>query len=89
MPTPRAELLQRIIPKIQSTAPDECWVWKGAKANSHTPIIWRDGRKIRVTRFLLSLKVERELTDSEQARHSCENTSKLCVNPNHLYVRQI
>jgi hypothetical protein len=69
-----------------------CLEWRGPKHSQNYGMIGilseQGKRKMTVVhRIAMRLKLGRELTTTEDVRHSCGNN--LCCNPAHLYIRNV
>lgn len=83
----RKKLIGRLGLLDFDTKENECAVfegWKDEKGYGHLQV---NGKTYYVHRLALQLKLNRQITDGNQASHICGNAS--CVNPNHLVEESV
>ncbi len=71
----------------KSGGPDSCWPWLlccDGRGYGMFSLPRGNTKMIRSNRMALILYLDRELTDKEEACHSCDNPT--CCNPSHLFV---
>lgn len=61
-----------------------CYVWTGACFTDGYPKVSIRGKRYRVNRVVLSMKLGRPLTDEEVAAHECDRP--ICVNDDHIFL---
>lgn len=78
------EDLCRFYAKVSDTSdPDACWIWSGAKSTRGYGQFWFDGRKHQAHRFMWEQYNGQTLAKGIDACHTCDVT--LCVNPRHIW----
>lgn len=80
-------LVLRRFPLIDTSDPDACWEWPGARARGGYGIVGgsrsRGVAPFRVTRVMLEAKLGRPILAGMGALHTCDNPP--CFNGRHLY----
>lgn len=78
------EWLNIIEPKVFRGAFLPHWIWSGAVSTDGYPVIYVDGKQVRVLKFIS--KIFYEFPDDWHVDLSCHYPG--CVNPNHIRVRK-
>lgn len=75
----------RIDAIISSITPDEkgCKIWPLRLKGDGYPEVWIDNRGYRANRYVLTLKLGREIKPGMFAIHECDNPA--CVAENHIH----
>lgn len=84
---PPERVIQRVFVKLdQSSGPDSCWLWPGARLPRGYGVVgWSvRGRVLTdyIHRVVLMHKLNRPLLPGEESKHTCDNPP--CGNPRHL-----
>lgn len=76
--------LIRFWDSIEKHGDTACWPWRGPANTKGYGRFNANGTRYTATRLALALRLGRDLTEDEQACHSCDNPP--CCNPAHLFV---
>lgn len=60
-----------------------CWICTSHGVNHGYPMFKRNGRRIRLNRWVLQEKLGRPIKEGYLACHKCNETT--CINPDHIY----
>ena len=81
-------LIRVRLAEVDTSDPDGCWEWPGARARGGYGIVggsrWKKIPPFRVNRVVLADALGRPLAPGERALHRCDNPP--CFNPRHLYA---
>jgi hypothetical protein len=76
--------IQRFWEKVNITAPDKCWLWKGASLRGYgRAFLNYPQRKVQAHRVAYAIS-HGKIPSGKCICHRCDVT--LCVNPSHLFV---
>jgi len=78
----RPSLPRRIADRFVPDPNSGCLLWVGCADDKGYGLVWWRGRKTRVTRVILELKLGRRVRRDREALHSCDTPA--CGNENHL-----